>query len=305
MKIIKLFHNPKAGDQDFTEEKLVKLIASNDYECRYTSTKKKGWKEIEPDIDIIAVAGGDGTVRKVSGEILQRTLLDKKYPIAVLPMGTANNIGNALGLMIGTKELVSSWKKHNIRHIDIGKVNGHDEPMFFIEGFGFGVFPNLMNAMKERGEDPDATAEENLQTALTVLLKIVQEYKARECKLEIDGVDHSGKFLLVEIMSMPSIGPNLNINPLADPGDGELEIIIIPENQRQKFEQYIQDKIEGKEEPFCFSALKGKDIKVTWEGVHAHVDDEIIKTERSFDVTIDVHNGVLDFIVPAPRPDNI
>ena len=70
MQTVKLIHNPTAGDEEHNKEHLVAQIEKAGFECRYSSTKKSGWKEIEEDIDILAVAGGDGTVRKVVKNIL-------------------------------------------------------------------------------------------------------------------------------------------------------------------------------------------------------------------------------------------
>ena len=299
MKTIKLIYNPNAGDGNYDTKELTKIIEGKGLKYHLTSIKKEGWKEIEEDTDIVAVAGGDGAVRKVCKMLLKRTGLEKRLPLAVIPLGTANNIGNSLGLMKPEEELVDSWDTGDVKTIDIGIVSGHgNESLFFLEGFGFGIFPNLMNEMTKVDESEKETAEDSLSKAMEVLLETVKNYEARKCELVIDDTDHSGKFLLVEIMNMPSIGPNLAINPLADPGDGELEIIVIPEDQRDRLVKYVTEKMKGNDPAFAFSTLKGKDIAITWDGKHAHVDDEIIKAEKQFKVTVDVNKGVLDFIVP-------
>jgi len=55
--------------------------------------------------DIVAVAGGDGPVGKVA-----RRLIGSPTPIAILPLGTANNIANTLDVTgKSLKELIRSW----------------------------------------------------------------------------------------------------------------------------------------------------------------------------------------------------
>lgn len=298
MKVAKLLHNPKAGDGEHSKEALVELIEGQGYKCLYSSTKEKGWKDIEPEVDFLVVAGGDGTVRKVATELLGRKVIDRNYPIAVLPMGTANNIGRTFGLEID-EATVSSWSEENIQKIDVGKVHGLEEDIFFIEGFGFGLFPNLMKEMKKRGDKAEHSAEENIINALDLLLELAKTYEARPCKLELDGVDHSGDFLLVEVMNIRSIGPNLDLNPMGDPGDGEFEVIIIPENQREKLIRYLEDKLADDETAFCFSALKASDIKIKWDGLHMHADDEILKADTPVKVEVAVQKNVLEFLVPG------
>ncbi|WP_276131665.1 diacylglycerol/lipid kinase family protein [Polluticoccus soli] len=297
MKVAKLLHNPNAGDGEYSKETLVSLIENHGYKCLYSSTKEKGWKEIEPEVDFLVVAGGDGTVRKVATELLDRKVIDRNYPIAVLPLGTANNIGRTFGFE-ADEATVASWSEENIQKIDVGKVQGLPEDIFFIEGFGFGLFPNLMKEMKKRKDKEEHTSEENIINALDVLLELAKTYKARPCKLELDGVDHSGEFLLVEVMNIRSIGPNLDLNPMGDPSDGEFEVIIIPENQREKLVRYIEDKLADDETAFSFSALKASDIKIKWDGLHLHADDEILKADAPVKVEVAVQKNVLEFLVP-------
>jgi len=68
--------------------------------------KEKKWKKaLKKPGDIVAVAGGDGTVGKVA-----RRLIGSPTPIAILPLGTANNIANTLDVTgKSLKELIRSW----------------------------------------------------------------------------------------------------------------------------------------------------------------------------------------------------
>ena len=59
-----LLHNPKAGDAEHSKKALTKLMEDHGFACRYISVKDE-WQDFNPDIDFIAMAGGDGTVRKV------------------------------------------------------------------------------------------------------------------------------------------------------------------------------------------------------------------------------------------------
>jgi diacylglycerol kinase family enzyme len=138
-----------------------------------------------------------------------------------------------------------------------------------------------------------------VQGALKVLLEITKEYQARECRIVVDGMTHAGKFLMVEIMNIDAIGPNLDINPLGDSGDGEFEIIIIPEDQRERLEAFVQNKIDGGDENVTFSSLKGKDISISWDGADGHADDEILTGPGSFDISIHMHPCVLSMLLPV------
>ena len=298
MPIVQLLHNPGAGDEEHSQKKLVKAIKARGYECRYSSTKEKGWDKIDEDVDFIVLAGGDGTVRKVAGELLERTLLEKQFPIALIPLGTANNVAATLGLKEDTAELMDSWQTAQKKNFDIGIVNGLENPAFFLEAYGYGLFPYLMQEMKSEEEKEGETPDEKIKRALRVLHGLVQSYEGKSCRLEIDSDEISGKFLLVEVMNTCSLGPNLHLAPSADPGDGYLNVVMISENQRADFSQYLLDRIHGHSVPFSYQTHKARKVIVEWEGKLAHADDELIKVKKSTQAEIEIRAGVLEFMVP-------
>jgi diacylglycerol kinase (ATP) len=295
MKSANLLHNPKAGGGEYSIKKLMALIRSAGFNCSYSSTKKRGWEKIEAaDGNFIVLAGGDGTIRKVAGE-----LLDKSVPIGVLPLGTANNIAKTLGLHpddMSIEDIIEAWSDKQIKKFDVGRLQGLKKHKFFLEGIGYGVFPRLMKEMHQY--EKKSNPEKQMKTALEVLHDIILKSKARYCKIEIDGADHSGNFLLAEVMNTQAIGPNLNLAPFADPGDGELEVVLISERQRQDFADYVLNKINGKEAPPIFNILKAKNLKIFWEGHLMHVDDRIVKLKEPTEITIKLQEGVLRFLVP-------
>jgi len=298
MQVAMLIHNPTAGDEEHKKDKLIELIEAEGFQCRYSSTKKKDWEEIEDDVDFIIIAGGDGTVRKVVKEILKRDSTEKDIPLALLPLGTANNFAKTLGIPLEPKKIIASLKTSKIKSIDIGRIYNIEESNFFLESFGFGIFPYLMQVMKKREEEYDSP-EAEVQGALKKLHEIILKYESRKCKLEIDDTDHSGEFILAEIMNTKSIGPNLVLAPLNDPGDGELEVVLIPEKQKEKFIECIFCLIQGKQENFQFYTLQAKKINISWQGTHAHVDDKILKLEENKEIKLEIKPGILNFMVPA------
>ncbi|MBD0285246.1 MAG: diacylglycerol kinase [Flavisolibacter sp.] len=292
----KLLHNPGAGNEEHTEKELVKLIEKGGYTCTYASTKEDDWEEWEPKTDFLVLAGGDGTVRKVAKRLLNRRLVDKNFPLALLPLGTANNIAKTLGLAGETEDIIKSWQEKKIKKFDVGRIYELPDHEFFLESFGYGIFPRLMKKMKETKEYAANTPEEELMRAKKTLLELAQSYKAQRCRIEADGVDYSGNFILVEIMNARSIGPNLHLAAYADPGDGELEMVLVPESRREEFITFLKKNMEGSDEPFMLGSIKAKNIRMHWEGSHVHVDDELIK-ENSKTVRIELHEGALQFLV--------
>jgi diacylglycerol kinase (ATP) len=299
MPTVQLIHNPGAGDEEHSKSKLIKAIEARGYVCRYSSTKEKSWNKIKDDVDFIALAGGDGTVRKVTGKLLDRTLLAKQFSIGLLPLGTANNVATTLGLQkTSTDELIDSWQTAGRKDFDVGIVKGLEDPAFFLEGYGYGLFPSLIQEMKAVEEKEGEIPDEKIKRALGVLHGLVQRYEARTCRLEVDGTDYSDKLLLVEVMNTCSLGPNLHLAPNADPGDGYLNVAVIAESQRADFSQYLLDRMNGHTVPFSYQTYKAQKVTMEWEGKLAHADDELIKVKKSAEVEIEIRAGVLEFLVP-------
>jgi len=299
MKFAQLLHNPGAGEKDFSKAELIKIIEAEGFDVSYSSLKKDDWDDFNDDTDFIIVAGGDGTVRLAAKALVKRTILDKKFPIALLPHGTANNIAATLNITGDVSHIVNSWHKTKLKKFDIGKVLGLKKDIFFLEGFGFGIFPKLMKVMEKMEEELSDNRDDKIKIARAVLYDVVLSYKACQCTIIADDVDHSGKYILVEIMNTTSIGPNLGLSSSGDPGDGEFEVVLISESHQKKFEEFLLNRINGKEDDFSFSTLKAKKIQVSWEGKDVHADDEIVHVNKSTEISIEVHPGVLEFLVPG------
>ncbi|WP_205513614.1 diacylglycerol/lipid kinase family protein [Longitalea arenae] len=295
MKQVILIHNPSAGNEEHSREKLVEQIEKGGLSCRYYSTKEQEWKDIDYHADILAIAGGDGTIRKVIKQVLKQK---HNIPIGILPLGTANNIAKSLEISGATKQIIRSWKSASIKKIDIGWLYNVPEESFFLEGFGFGIFPYLMKEMKKRDIQYKAP-EDELKGALKILYEILLSYEPRKCHLEIDGTDHSGKFYMVEVMNIRSIGPNLVLDPYANPGDGELEVILISEAHKDKFAAYLLQKLANGEDEYQFHTLKGKQIKIRFDGKHLHADDKLLKVEKETDILIEIKEKFLELLVPT------
>jgi diacylglycerol kinase (ATP) len=297
----KLIHNPNAGEGKFTGEELVNILKDKGYIISYANAKKTSWDYWDEDDDIIIVAGGDGTVRKLVKKLVRRKLIDKRFPIAVLPLGTANNIASTFYADKEVHTAIKQWEKQHTRSIDIARIRGIEEENFFMEGLGVGVFPQLMKKMKEQEEREDETPQEELRTAQSLFADIVSTYKPRFCQLIIDGEDYSGHYVLIEVMNMQAVGPNLHLAPNADPSDGLFDIVLVTAAEQQGLAAYATQKAAGEDVTYQFQCLQGKDIRLQWSGAQLHVDDQLVKTDKNTPIHIQLEPGLLVFYVDASQ----
>lgn len=297
MANVKLLHNEKAGDEDHAKDALISLIESKGFNCEYSSVKESGWEKISDKTDFLVIAGGDGTVRKVIEKLLKRKLIDKKFPMAILPLGTANNLAKTLGVDVPIQVALESWRSFNKIPFDVGKVYGLGKKRFFIEALGYGVFPYLIKSMQKSPSTGVKTPERELQIALKLFSKIIQTYKPCFCKIDIDGSDYSGEYLMVEIMNIRSIGPNLILTPDGQVDDGEFDILLVAEEDRQNLADYIFNRLEGKEKRPALKVVKGRNINLLWHGVDGHVDDERISGKKPRAISIEIQKSLLEFLI--------
>jgi diacylglycerol kinase (ATP) len=298
MKNIHLIHNPGAGDEAHSKATLLQMIEAAGYVCRYCSTDGDEWKNIDPHTDLIVIAGGDGTVKEVVMVLLKKVHTIKRLPVAILPFGTANNIAGSLNIQGELIDIIRSWGLSQTTAIDVGEIFDIDEePDFFIESFGYGLFPYLMKEMKKQGKNDIEDKDEKMKAALQLMHNISHAYKPHYCELIIDGEDHSGEFLMAEIMNTRFIGPNLFLSPHGHPGDGTFEVVLIPGEDQPKFSAYIDSKIQDAEIMYSFVTIKAEDIQIKWKGTHVHIDDKVIKLKENTPVHVRVQKNALVFLV--------
>src|SRR5690606_10418925 len=105
MKAI-LCHNPTSGGGTHKKRDLMAALALAGIEARYVSTKGRSFPAaLEEDADLIIAAGGDGTVGKVI-----KAMPNRKVPLAIVPLGTANNIARSLGIAGTPPHLAEGWR---------------------------------------------------------------------------------------------------------------------------------------------------------------------------------------------------
>ncbi|WP_025763300.1 diacylglycerol/lipid kinase family protein [Dyadobacter tibetensis] len=299
MAIVQIFHNPGAGTEDHSKKWLIRTLNEQGFTSVYRSTAEKNWQKLDASADFIVLAGGDGTVRKVASELLNRKLIEKKYPIALHPLGTANNVARTLGLSTCIEELSTNWWTGDVKSFDIGLVEGLDEPAFFLESLGFGLFPKLLKNLESQDQPEHESPKEEIRHVLKVFHQLVESYEPKECHIEIDGEDYSGEYLWVEVMNTPYMGSNLHLAPGADPGDGYLDVVMIAEKDRKNLLKYLAGKIIGKEPEWSPPCQKASKVKLAYNGVHGHIDDKYLKLKKFTELKVHIQRGILDFIVPA------
>jgi diacylglycerol kinase (ATP) len=238
---VTLMHNPGAGDEDHGREDLIQAIEAAGHEVTWRSPADEGWEEaLEEPVDLVVVAGGDGTVRKVF-----RRLAGSDVLVTLLPLGSANNIATALGVDGSDIErLVRGWQAGDRLSYAIGHFKSPAWEDSFVETVGGGIFAQLLARGEETEADP--SGEEKVMVGLRLLREVLAEEPARPWALELDGEDFSSDLLAVEVMNIGITGPGLPLVPRADPGDHRLDVVIVPPDAREALVGYVEARLGGR-----------------------------------------------------------
>ena len=300
---VALIHNPESGDDDHAREHLVDLIAGAGHHVTYHSSKSEWKAAFESRPDLLAVAGGDGTVRKVACASAGRNI-----PIAILPTGTANNVAGELGLGgIRHEELVNAWANGAIQAFDLGVVRGPFGVHRFLESVGVGVLASLI-AEVDSGRAGFVNEldrrEARIDAALGVLEAVLSRSTPIACDIELDDVRLSGEYLLIEILNFGAAGPNLQLAPHADGADGVLDIALVEAGERSWLEQHVSDIRTHPSNVTPLRVRHARCVTLRCEPRALHVDDKMWEVDgQGTSVEATVEHAALTFLVPASHQE--
>jgi diacylglycerol kinase family enzyme len=222
------------------------------------------------------VAGGDGSIKKVAVAIAGRGI-----PMAILPIGTANNIAKSLGSLGSVPELIAGWRSAERRRLAVGTVATHWGSMRFVESVGVGVFTELVTrGDSEVNESTTGLTGHAIDRALLLLQRIIAERAPRFRRLALDGSDLSGEYLLVEVMNMPLVGPNIPLAPSADYGDEQLEVVTVTEREREILAEYVRARLSGGAAPPELTMRRARRVTMRASPGELHVDDAAWRPEQ-------------------------
>ncbi len=264
-----LIYNGSAGstgehDARFYLDELEKAGYSPVYEI--TETEQDVLAVLEHAKGLLVVVGGDGSLRAVATRIVGRDL-----PIALIPAGTANNVGRALGLEQTSIAGLASPRKIKI---DLGVLRTPWGDSYFLEGAGFGLYAEALS--RYRPQDG-----KSFLRGMKTLVEVLAESPAPPCCLRWDGHEEEGEFLLLEAMNTPAVGPRMPLAPQADPSDGHFDLIRVDDRSRDSYLTYLSSLIAD-ELPNLDSVRidKVQSLEFLWTGFPIHLDAEFLQAEQ-------------------------
>ena len=199
--------------------------------------------------DRIVIAGGDGSIAAALP-----ALLAIDTPLAVIPLGTANDLARNLELPETQDAQLRVVAEGAVRRIDIGRVNGR--PFLNAASIGYGA---AVAALHEGA----AKRWLGVLNYLRVLYLAWRRIRPFAVEITCDGATHTGHFVHLAVVNGRFHGGGLEPRPTGTIDDGVLDLYALRDGPVFRLVQLLAAlKLEGASSSRLFR-LEGRRIRIT------------------------------------------
>jgi diacylglycerol kinase family enzyme len=283
-------HSQKSGRRLSHETLRDALVRQGHELVRIVVDRTQALQLADHPAELVVAAGGDGTVSAAA-----RAIVGRDVPLAVLPLGTANNFAFSIGAVGSIDDLARRWHAAPRRPLDLGVVRGAWGTQHFIEGVGGGLVAAAIASMTARPGPRGEPAPWQLKRALRRYADILSRQRARRWELTVDGRPRTGDYLLVEILNARAVGPNLDLAPGASVSDGTLTLVTVGEGDRGALAACIADLGAGRDARLSLPTEEVRCVELRGS-YQMHLDDELVSDPLGGGLSIGIEPGALTFL---------
>lgn len=222
-------------------------------------------------VDLILVAGGDGTVNEVVNGVVQEAWSGS---LGIVPLGTGNDFALGLGIPEPVSEAVAAAVSGRDRTVDVPRVN--DRRFVNVSTGGFGATATE--------DTPEET--KRLLGPLAYLVTGVQKFTelrpSRARFTSPDGDRYDGDVLLYAVGNGRRTGAGSLVTPRAELDDGELDVVVVPGMTRVDFMALIPRLRAGThlDHPDVLSFRTDRLVVESEESLSVNADGEALRGDR-------------------------
>lgn len=265
MRIL-ILHNPGAGGGNLDRATLIGAFERAAHTIEYRSLKEADdFTEAAASSEVVVVAGGDGTVGKVV-----RRLGDCCPRLAILPLGTANNIARAMGSQVDVDVMadgIGGWRE---RSFNIGVVEGPWPRRLFLEGVGVGAVAEIVAAGNARDHDGEAKRRFGEEAPP----RFLREAQPCDWQASADGTALPKDLLFIEVLNVPIAGSGFRLAWGAwRVGDGMLDVVTLRAAERERLAQWAEG--DRNRVPQAIDRMPARRVEFDWSGGALRIDDDI------------------------------
>lgn len=172
-------------------------------------TERRVADALTDGVTTIVAAGGDGTVRSIAFQLLERDV-----ELGILPLGTAMNVARSLGIPLDLDGAAAVLASAQSRAIDVGEVRGRP----FLEVASIGLGAEVLAGATHAGEG-------RFRLALDTLRRAFQQRRTR-VRLQLDGREVRGRALSIAVANGAFTGRGIELAPDARLDDGRFDVLL-------------------------------------------------------------------------------
>jgi diacylglycerol kinase (ATP) len=204
----------------------IEGVAAEQHEVVWEQTNGAGdaillaQKAADAGFDVVAAAGGDGTVNEVVNGIMRSS---RRPAMGIVPLGTGNDLARMLAIPLEPEQSLALLKNGRRRSLDLYKVVAPSESIFGINaaagGFSGQVDENLT---------PELKASWGPLAYLISAATAASDIQAYEARLILDDEPPIVETVVnVIVANGRTVAGGRRAAPLSNPEDGLLDVIIV------------------------------------------------------------------------------
>ncbi len=248
----------------------------------------------ESGVPIVAAGGGDGTINQVvSGLLAARCNSEQPTALAVVPLGTANDLANSCGIPLDPTQGLRLAATGKAVAVDVARVNGRCFLNVATGGFGTQVTVQT---------PPELKATLGRAAYLLTALTRFGSIRPARGRVSGPGLDWEGEFLALAVGNGRQAGGGHRLCPDALLNDGLLDLRILPHLPAVEIHRDLQillrEGLQAVRRPLVSARLPALTIESD-EPMQLNLDGEPIEGTR---FSFEVLPGRLDMKLPPGCP---
>ncbi|WP_123054783.1 YegS/Rv2252/BmrU family lipid kinase [Clostridium sp. JN-1] len=221
MKKVKFIYNPYCGESTIISDidKVIKVNQKYGYEVvpyriSFEYEMSNAFDDIDDTYEYILVAGGDGTIDNAVNCMKK---LNINLPIAILPVGTANDFAKFIGMPQDVEAACEGILNSKPKKLDLGKINDK----YFINVASTGLFTDV-------SQKTDVNLKNTMGKLAYYVKGIEQLPNLRKLKVKVTSKEQvfDGYMYLMLVFNGQTAG-NLRLAYKAEADDGLLDVLIV------------------------------------------------------------------------------
>lgn len=302
-----LIYNPTAGPWDMTRtlKRLAGHLQDAGWQVDLVQTEQPGdatyhaRSGAENHVDIVLVAGGDGTINEAANGVIHSSTI-----LGVVPVGTGNILAHQLRMPIlslvapfHVRDAGDALLAGRVQRVDAGTINERH----FVCWAGLGLDAEIAAQMEPR---PRYSKHLRALPYIIAGFMVAAEFRGVRTHITIEGRSFHTRALMAVASNIQLYASFFNIAPYARMDDGLLDIFVFKGLGFSYALRHLMQFFGGRhlQDPKVTHALARNMIVETVPKVAIHLDGDPFGDTPA---RISMQPGALRLLVPPHAPENL